>query len=146
MKNNYSVNRASLCTKTQSLVLHEIFTSPDKGWTCRNKLWIQVKLRDPQQITFVMLNRFWSLSKSLFTPFPPSSPFLMGNIRLYRMITLPVFLFLVLHQFLNQQIPFSQLSRTSFNIIWKKSVAPNFPFLMDSHPPPNPTTLMAKIC
>ena len=30
MKKNYSVNRAGLCTKTNhSLVLHEIFTSPD---------------------------------------------------------------------------------------------------------------------
>ena len=42
-------------------------------------------LRHPRQITFVMLNRFWSLSKNPFTP--PSSPFLMDNIRLHGMPT-----------------------------------------------------------
>ena len=43
MKKNYSVNRAGLCIKTQSLVLHEIFTFPDREWTFLDKLWIQVK-------------------------------------------------------------------------------------------------------
>ena len=43
MKKNYSVNRAGLCTQTQSLVLHEIFTSPDRGWTFQDKLRIKVK-------------------------------------------------------------------------------------------------------
>ena len=42
MKKNYSVNCAGLCTKTQSLVLHEIFTFPDRGWTFQDKLWIQL--------------------------------------------------------------------------------------------------------
>ena len=42
-------------------------------------------LRDPLQITFVMLHRFWSLSKNLFSP--KSSPFLMDNIRLHGMLT-----------------------------------------------------------
>ena len=47
-------------------------------------------LRDPRQITFVMLNRFWSLSKNPFTPPHPSHlsfPFLMDNIRLHGMPT-----------------------------------------------------------
>ena len=84
-------------------------------------------LSDPRQITFVMLNRFWSLSKSPLTPL-----FLTDNIKLdglptkikwkiqasftfyfkfwesvyvkgYK-IQLSVLLFLVLHQFLYQQI------------------------------------------
>ena len=42
-------------------------------------------------------------------------------------IQLPVFLFLVLHQFLYQEISFSQHSRISFNIIWKKFY-PKFSF------------------
>ena len=43
MKKNYSVNWAGLCTKTQSLVLHDSFTSPDRGGTFWDKFWIQVK-------------------------------------------------------------------------------------------------------
>ena len=39
-------------------------------------------LRNPQQITFVMLNRFWSLSKK-----PLISLFLMDNIKLDGMPT-----------------------------------------------------------
>ena len=100
-------------------------------------------LRDPQQINFIMLKRFWSLSKKPFTPL-----FLTNNIKLdgistkiklkvqvcftlyfrfwednsvksYKM-QLPVLLYFVLHQFLYQQRAFFlQLFRTSFNIIWK---------------------------
>ena len=103
-------------------------------------------LWDPEQITFVMLDRFWLLSKtpSLLS----SSLFLMDNIRLHGIPTkikwkiqacftlnfkfwegtavkgfktkIPDFLFLVLHQFLYQQTSFLQLSRISFNIIWKR--------------------------
>ena len=43
MQKNYSVSRAGLCTKIESLVLHEIFTYPDREWTFRDKLLIQVK-------------------------------------------------------------------------------------------------------
>ena len=84
-------------------------------------------LRDPQQITFIMVNRFWPLSKKPFTHL-----FVTDNIKLDGMptkiklkiqacftlyfkfwegtsvksykIQLPVFLFLVSHQFLYQQI------------------------------------------
>ena len=98
-----------------------------------------------------MLNRFWSLSKNPFTP--PSSPFLMGNIRLHGMpttsfekellwkvmIQLPVFLFLVLHQFLYQQISFLELSRISFNITWQKFSSQIFLFNgFTSFPQPYP--------
>ena len=86
-------------------------------------------LRDPQQITFIMLNRSWLLSKKPFTLL-----FLTDNIKLNGMpakvklkiqacftlyfkfwegtsvksfkIELPVLLFLVSHQFLYQQISF----------------------------------------
>ena len=86
-------------------------------------------LRDPQQITFIMLNRSWLLSKKPFTLL-----FLTDNIKLNGMpakvklkiqacftlyfkfwegtsaksykIQLPVLLFLVSHQFLYQQISF----------------------------------------
>ena len=104
-------------------------------------------LRDPRQITFVMLNRFWSLSKNPFTPSPPPPPSILPilngqyqtaccakhkfwegtSVKSYK-IQLPVFLFLVLHQFLYQQISFSQLSKVSFNIIWKKKFHPKFSF------------------
>ena len=58
-------------------------------------------------------------------------------------IQLPVFLFLVLHQFLYQQISFSQLSIISFNIIWKRFsfFVLNFSFLSDlplPFPQPHP--------
>ena len=44
MKKNYSVNQAGRCIKTNhSMVLHEIFTSLERGWTFWDKLWIQVK-------------------------------------------------------------------------------------------------------
>ena len=101
-------------------------------------------LRDPRQITFIMLGRFWSLSKKPFT-----SLFLTDSIKLdgiptkiklkiqtcfmlyfkfwegtsvksYKM-QLPVLLFLVLYQFLYQQI---SLFTTFYNFIkpdWKLS-------------------------
>ena len=84
-------------------------------------------LRDPQQITFIMVNRFWPLSKKPFTHL-----FVTDNIKLDGMptkiklkiqacftlyfkfwegtsvksykIQLPVLLFLVSHQFLYQQV------------------------------------------
>ena len=62
MKKSYSVDKAGLCTKTHSLVIHEIFTSPDRWWTFRDKLWIQVKATDHLGI-FGILNSFWYLSK-----------------------------------------------------------------------------------
>ena len=107
----------------------------------RQPLW------DPQQITFAMPNRFRSLSE---TPPQPShlprckwtmsgcmecQPRFKWKIQVYVTLgfkfwegtsvkiyktELPVFLFLVLHQFLYHQISFLQLSRISFNIIWKR--------------------------
>ena len=58
-------------------------------------------------------------------------------------IQLPVFLFLVLHQFLYQQISFLQLYIISFNIIWKRFsfFVLNFSFLNDlplPFPQPHP--------
>ena len=91
LKKDCSVNQAGLCTKTQSLVLHEISTSPDREWTFRDKLWDNSQpLRDPRQITSIMLNRFWSLSKNPFTPphrLHLSLLFIMDNIRLHGMPT-----------------------------------------------------------
>ena len=65
------------------------------------------------------------------------------SVKSYR-IQVPVFLFVVLHQFLYQQILFSQLSRISFNIIWKKFWSQIFQFLTDLPSPHNLTALMAK--
>ena len=50
-------------------------------------------------------------------------------------IQLPVFLFLVLYQFLYQEISFSQHSRISFNIIWK-NICPKFSFFNGFTPSP----------
>ena len=44
-------------------------------------------LRDPQQITFIMLNRFWALSKKSNTSPSPHMVFLMHNIKLDGMPT-----------------------------------------------------------
>ena len=44
-------------------------------------------LRDPQQITFIMLNRFWALSKKPNIPPSPHMVFLMHNIKLDGMPT-----------------------------------------------------------
>ena len=96
-------------------------------------------LRDPQQITFIMLNRFWALSKKSNTSPSPHMVFLMHNIKLDGMptkiklkiqacftlyfkfwegtsvksfkIELPVLLFLVSHQFLHL-INFLELQST----------------------------------
>ena len=87
-------------------------------------------LKDRQQITFMMRNRFWSLIKNLLTPLPvPNRQYQAGwnatkikwkiqasfilyfkfgegtPVKSYK-IQLPVYLFLVLNQFLYQQISF----------------------------------------
>ena len=125
-------------------------------------------LRDPQQITFIMVNRFWPLSKKPFTHL-----FVTDNIKLDGMptkiklkiqacftlyfkfwegtsaksykIQLPVLLFLVSHQFLYQQISFFlQLFKNFIQYYLKKTFVTNFTFLTDSPKPP--THLLAKIC
>ena len=123
-------------------------------------------LRDPWRITSVMLNRFLSLSKNPFTPpypipFPlPILPILNGqyqaawnanhrfwedtSVKSYK-IQLPVFLFLVLHQFLYQQILFLKLSRISFNIIWKNFLSQIFLFWWVHHSP-SPTPPKSGKC
>ena len=130
-------------------------------------------LRDPQQITFIMLNRFWALSKKSNTSPSPHMVFLMHNIKLDGMptkiklkiqacftlyfkfwegtsaksykIQLPVLLFLVSHQFLYQQISFFlQLFKNFIQYYLKKTFVTNFTFLTDSPKPP--THLLAKIC
>ena len=53
---------------------------------------------------------------------------------------LPVFVFLVIHQFLYQQISFLQCSRNSFNIIWKRFLSQIFLFVQ-IHPLPQPDPL-----
>ena len=102
-------------------------------------------LRDPWQITSVMLNRFLSLSKNPFTPpqpipFPlPILPILNGqyqaawnanhrfwedtSVKSYK-IQLPVFLFFVLHQFLYQQILFLQFH----SALSERNFCPKFSF------------------
>ena len=49
--------------------------------------WRSQPLRSPQQITFIMLARFWSLSKKLFTSPSPLPVFLTDNIKLDGMQT-----------------------------------------------------------
>ena len=54
-------------------------------------------------------------------------------------IELSVFLFLVLHQFLYQQVSFLQLSRISFSIIWKRFLSRIFLFTgFTPSPQPHP--------
>ena len=70
MKNNNSVNRAGLCTQTQNLALHEILTYPDRGELFGINFefkWKQPATKDFLANNFIMLNRFWSLSKNPFT-------------------------------------------------------------------------------
>ena len=106
-------------------------------------------LRDPQQITFIMLNRSWLLSKKPFTLL-----FLTDNIKLNGMpakvklkiqacftlyfkfwegtsaksykIQLPVLLFLVSHQFLYQQISFFTTFQNFIQHYLKKIFVTNF--------------------
>ena len=127
-------------------------------------------LRDPQQITLIMLNRFWLLSKTSFTLL-----FLKDNIKLDEMqakiklkmqacftlyfqfwegtsmksykIQLPVLLFLEYFLYLisfyisiSADIIFLQLFRSSCNIIWKRFLSQ---FLLLTQ---TPTPLIAKIC
>ena len=108
---------------------------------------------------------FELLSKNPLAPLPPpsSSLFLMDNISCMKCqprlnekykpvlhcissskitsvksykIQLAAFLFLVLHQYLYQQIPFLQLTRISFNIIWKRLFSQIL--LFQQIPPPSP--------
>ena len=111
-------------------------------------------LRDPQQITFIMLNRFWALSKKPNTSPSPHMVFLMHNIKLDGMptkiklkiqacftlyfkfwegtsaksykIQLPVLLFLVSHQFLYQQISFFTTFQNFIQHYLKKIFVTNF--------------------
>ena len=106
-------------------------------------------LRDPQQITFIMVNRFWPLSKKPFTHL-----FVTDNIKLDGMptkiklkiqacftlyfkfwegtsaksykIQLPVLLFLVSHQFLYQQISFFTTFQNFIQHYLKKIFVTNF--------------------
>ena len=71
MKKNYPVNCALLCARRIcNLVLLEIFTSLEREFQLfeinLNLSERNQPLRDPQQITFIMLNRFWLLSKNPF--------------------------------------------------------------------------------
>ena len=43
MKKNYSFNPPNLCTEIQSVILHEYFTFPDRGWTFGDRFCIQEK-------------------------------------------------------------------------------------------------------
>ena len=113
-------------------------------------------LKDPQQKTFIMLNKFWSLSKKTLT----------DNIKLDGILTkiklkiqscstlyfkcsegtsvkcykkqLPVILFLVSHQFLYHQISFLTTFQNFIQHYLIKIFVANFAFLTHSpkHPPP----------
>ena len=161
MKKNYSVNWAGLCTKTNNLVLHEIFRSLEKGWSFRDKGFSTNNFRHTLQILAIKSNSS-----------PQSSPLLVDNIKLHGMptrikwkmqpcftlnfkfwegtfvksykIQLPVFLFLVLHEFFYHFYNFLEFHST----LSEKIFIPNFPFLTGSPPPPshNSNSLMAKIC
>ena len=108
-------------------------------------------LRDPQQITFIMLNRSWLLSKKPFT-----SLFLTDNIKLNGMATkiklkiqacftlyfkfwegtsaksykiqLPVVLFVASHQFLYQQISFFYNFLELYSTLSEKDFCRKFSF------------------
>ena len=127
------------------------------------------ELRDWWQITFVMLNGFCLLS----TPPPPvlngeyqygyytkqnqmknTSPFhiifqvlKVLLIKTERKIEPPDLLFtVVLISFYISRYHFSQIFRTSFNIIWKTDFRHEFSFFHRfTNPPPHPTPLTAKI-
>ena len=124
-------------------------------------------LRDPQQITFIMLNRFWSLSKKPFT-----SLFLTGNIKLDGMPTkiklktqacftlyfkfwegnsvksykmqLPVLLFFVSHRFLYQQIAIFFNFLELHSTLSEKDFCRKFSFFNGFTQTRHP--LIAKIC
>ena len=105
-------------------------------------------LRDCRQITFVTLNGFCQLTKT------PTPLFLMDNIKMDRILTkifyivfqvlkvllikickiqsLDLLFLVVFISFYISRYHFSQVFRTSFNIIWKKIFVTNFPFLTDS--------------
>ena len=123
-------------------------------------------LRDPQQITFIMLNRFWALSKKPNIPPSPHMVFLMHNIKLDGMptkiklkiqacftlyfkfwegtsvksyeIQLPVLLFLVLHQFLYQQISFFYNFLQLHSTLSKKDFCRKFSFFNGFTQTPHP--------
>ena len=120
--------------------------------------------KNPQQITFIMLNRFWSLSKKLFILL-----FLTNNIKLDGIPTkikwkiwacftlyfkfwegtsvksynmqLPVILFFVSHQFLYQQIAFFYNFLELHSTLSEKDFCPKFPFFNGfiQPPPPHPS-------
>ena len=118
-------------------------------------------LRDPPQITFIMLNRFWSLSKKTFTPL-----FSMDNIKLDGMptniklkiktcftlyfkfwegssvksykIQPPVLLFLVSHLFLYQQISFSFNFLELHSALSEKDFCGKFSFFNEFTQTPHP--------
>ena len=103
-----------------------------------------------RQITFIMLNRFWSLSKNPFTPIIPivngqyqtawnaNHKFWEGtSVKSYK-IQLPVFLFLVLHY----------ISRYHFHnflefhsTLSQKKFCPKFSFFTGFTPSPQPQPL-----
>ena len=116
-------------------------------------------LRDPRQITFVMLNRFWSLSKNPFIPphpHPLSSsilPLLNGqyhsasnpnhkfwegtSVKSYK-IQLPVFLFLVLHYI--RRYHFHNILELH-STLFEKNFRPKFSFFNGFTPSPQPHLL-----
>ena len=155
MKKNYSVNWAGLCTKTNNLVLHEIFRSLEKGWSFRDKGFSTNNFRHTLLILAIKSNSS-----------PQSSPLLVDNIKLHGMptrikwkmqpcfslnfkfwegnlvksykIQLPVFLFLVLYEFFYHFYNFLEFHST----LSEKIFIPNFPFLTGSPtPPPPPPTI-----
>ena len=132
----------------------------DEPFQINFELWSESSqpLRDLQQITFAMLNRFWSLSKKIFTSLSPILPILNGQyqaawnanhkfwegtfVKIYK-IQLQVILFALLHQFWYQQISFLQLSRISFSIIWKQCSSQML-FFNEFIPFPKPTPLNSR--
>ena len=110
-------------------------------------------LRDCPQITLVMLNRFCLLSKPqkwvFFELF-----LLLGLvfqvlkvclIKICKIEPPDLLFFVVFISFYISRYHFSQIFRTSFGIIRKKDFCHKFSYLTDSHKPPFPTPLMAKI-
>ena len=109
-------------------------------------------LRDPWQTTFIMFNRFWSLSKNPLPPPsppfpppspPPSSPFLMGNVRLHGMPTTSfeevllwkvirysyqLFYFLFYISFCINRLYFHNFLEFHSTLSQKKKICPKFSF------------------
>ena len=71
--------------------------------TCTRLHGMPIKIKWKMEAYFTLNFKFWEGT----------------SVKRYKAQQQPVFLFLVLHQFLNQQMSFLQLSRISLNILWK---------------------------